>query len=82
MPLAWDAKLLLFTVREPFPTKNTGATVVTGTIQGGRPFTVASQMAEQGVVFSDGIEQDFVCFNAPATVRITVAERRGRLVAE
>jgi len=77
----WNANVLLFTVREPFPTRVTGATVVTGQIETMRPFAVASQMAEEGVVFSDGIESDFVAFNAPAMVRVTVAERRGKLVA-
>jgi len=37
-------------------------------------------MAEGGVIFSDGIEADFLEFNAGARVEIAVATRRGRLV--
>ena len=38
-------------------------------------------MAENGVIFSDGIEADFLEFNSGAEARIAVAERQGRLVA-
>jgi hypothetical protein len=37
-------------------------------------------MSEGGVIFSDGIEADYLEFNAGARVEIAVAERRGRLV--
>ena len=39
-----------------------------------------SLMPENGVVFSDGIEADFLEFNSGTEARIGVAERRGRLV--
>ena len=42
--------------------------------------TVAYEMAERGVIFSDGIEADFLEFNSGALVTISVAERQGRLV--
>jgi hypothetical protein len=37
-------------------------------------------MAENGVIFSDGIEADFLAFNAGTSVEIRVAKRVGRLV--
>ena len=36
--------------------------------------------AEGGVIFSDGIEADFLEFNAGARAVVDVAARRGRLV--
>lgn len=37
-------------------------------------------MAQHGVIFSDGIEQDYVQFNAGVTATITLAERKAHLV--
>jgi hypothetical protein len=38
-------------------------------------------MPERGVIFSDGIEADFLEFNSGSKATISVAERQGRLVA-
>lgn len=38
-------------------------------------------MPENGVVFSDGIEADFLQFNSGTQATIGIARRRGRLVA-
>ena len=80
-PMGWDADYLYFTVREPFPSRTTAATLVFGAVTAGEPLRVLSQMAENGVIFSDGIEADFLEFNSGAEARIAVAERRGQLVA-
>jgi NAD kinase len=77
---AWDAKYLFYTVREPFPTHTTGASMVFGRITSQRPLMLNSQMAENGVIFSDGIEKDFLEFNSGTRAVITIAERRGVLV--
>ncbi len=79
-PMGWDADYLYFTVREPFPSHTTAATVVFGTVTTREPLRLTSQMAESGVIFSDGIEADFLEFNSGAEAQITVAERKGRLV--
>lgn len=39
-----------------------------------------SLMAENGVIFSDGVEADRLDFNAGAEVAIGIAEQRGRLI--
>jgi hypothetical protein len=39
-------------------------------------------MAENGVIFSDGIEADDLDFNSGTEAAIGVAERQGRLVAD
>lgn len=77
---AWDADYLYFTVREPFPTRSTGASVVFGKVTAAAPLTLTSLMAENGVIFSDGVEKDFIEFNSGSRVTLTLAERKGVLV--
>jgi NAD kinase len=76
----WDASYLCFTVREPFPSKTTSASLVFGQITPNQSLTLISHMAENGVIFSDGIEQDFLEFNSGTRAVISLAERQGRLV--
>ena len=77
---AWDANCLFYVVREPFPTQTTGASIVFGQITSKTPLMLNSQMAENGVIFSDGIEKDFLEFNSGTQAVITIAERQGLLV--
>jgi NAD kinase len=78
--LQWGSNYLCFSVREPFPSKTTGVSLVFGTISNSKPLQVLSQMPENGVIFSDGIEADFLSFNSGVMARIEVAEKKGRLV--
>jgi len=77
---AWDANYLFFTVREPFPTKTTGTSLVFGRVTPETPLILESRMAENGVIFSDGIEKDFLEFNSGTQAVIGIAERKGVLV--
>lgn len=77
----WDADRLFFTVREPFPSRTTQATLVFGEVAPEEPLEIESFMAERGVIFSDGIEADFLEFNSGIRATIGIAERKGRLVA-
>ncbi len=45
-----------------------------------QPLILSSAMADNGVIFSDGMEMDYLAFNAGAVARIEVAGRRARLV--
>jgi len=54
--------------------------LVFGKITKGQPLRVLSQMPENGVIFSDGIESDFLAFNSGVEATITVADRIGRIV--
>ena len=76
---AWDSDYLYYSVREPFPSLTTGAEMVFGKISG-EPLRVISQMPENGVIFSDGIEQDFLQFNSGIEVKISVAKKKGYLI--
>lgn len=76
----WDARQLYFSVREPFPSKKTAASMVFGKITESSPMKLVSQMPGNGVIFSDGVESDFLEFNSGMTAAITVAEKCGQLV--
>ncbi len=78
--LPWDAPKLVFTVREPFPSRTTSTELVFGHVTETSPLVLESHMAERGVIFSDGIEADFLEFNSGARVEIRIAERQGHLV--
>lgn len=77
---AWNSDYLYFTVREPFPSKASAATLVFGKVTSNSPLKIVSQMPEHGVIFSDGIESDFLEFNSGTEAAISLAEKRGRLV--
>ncbi len=73
-----DSRYLYFSVREPFPSKATGTSIVFGKIQ--NHMQIDSRMPENGVIFSDGMESDFLEFNSGASVRIQIADKTGNLV--
>lgn len=66
-------------VREPFRSVATGTDLRAGRFSGA-PLTVVSRMNEGGVVFSDGIEQDFIAFDWGRRVALTPASRSLNLV--
>jgi hypothetical protein len=72
---------LVFVVREPFPSPATGTSITTGRIVPGRPLVVHSEMPEGGRVFSDGIVERALDWNAGSTLTVTVGERFVRRVA-
>jgi NAD kinase len=76
----WDANYLYFSVREPWPSKITSAGITYGRITPTKPLILVSNMPENGIIFSDGIETDFVQFNSGTLATITIADRKGRLV--
>lgn len=78
--LPWDHPNLYFTVREPFPSRTTSADLVFGEIGSRAPLKITSQMPEDGVIFSDGVESDFLEFNSGVEATIMLAEKRGRLI--
>lgn len=79
-PFAWDATKLQFAVREPFPSRSSGAELVFGAIAQGQSLEVRSLMGGNGVIFSDGIESDYLEFNAGVSARFAVSRRVGRLI--
>jgi hypothetical protein len=76
----WDAKYLYYSIREPFPSKTTSTNLVAGKVTVKEPLKIMSLMPENGVIFSDGIENDYLQFNSGISVTITLAEKVGLLV--
>ncbi len=78
--VAWDADYLFFSVREPWPSKTSGAEITFGKVTSKTPLVVISKMPENGVIFSDGIESDHLDFNSGTEAVVTVAGKKGYLV--
>jgi NAD kinase len=76
----WDAKHLQFSVREPFVSHTSGAGIVFGRIPAGSFLQITSNMPQNGVIFSDGVEEDFLEFNSGSIARIGLSERTLQLV--
>lgn len=79
--LDWEDRRLLFAVREPFVSKVTSAGLVAGVLEEGQQLNVESQMPSGGVIFSDGVEADFLEFNSGAVARVSAAGTCARLVS-
>ena len=76
----WDADWLIYSVREPFPSKVTRTSMIYGVIHPDKPLKVTSNMAENGVIFSDGIESDYLNFNSGTEATVTLADHKASLV--
>jgi NAD kinase len=76
----WEANHLVYSVREPFPSKASGASLVFGWVTSAEPLRLRSLMPENGVIFSDGIEADYLEFTSGTEAIIDMAEKKGRLV--
>lgn len=76
----WDADYLYFSVREPFESRTSGVRISFGKITADSPLVITSNMAHNGVIFSDGIENDFLEFNSGKIATVSVADRKARLV--
>lgn len=76
----WADRRLRFCVREPYPSRTTGTGIVCGELADGEELILRSDMARDGVLFSDGVPDDAIAFSSGMEVRITVAARQGRLV--
>lgn len=80
MTLAWEDLRLLFAVREPLVSRQSQAGLVAGLLEEGWRLVVESRMPSEGVIFGDGVEQDYLDFSAGATVEIRTAAEQARLV--
>lgn len=71
---------LYFAVREPFKSKKSEAGICGGLIKQGNKLIIESLMPNNGFIFSDGIEQDFLHFNSGAIAEIKLSEEEAILV--
>jgi NAD kinase len=71
---------LLFAVREPFQSIRTQIGITAGIINKQNNLTIESLMPTSGVIFSDGIETDFLRFNSGSIATIGIAKETAKLV--
>ena len=76
----WNDDKLIFVVREPFLSKVSQTSVGYGIITQGEKLKITSHMPTKGVIFSDGIEADFLNFNTGSSVEIGIAVEKANLV--
>jgi NAD kinase len=76
------AEELRFSVREPFVSQVSKADIVYGSLGARESLEIASQMPHNGVIFSDGIESDFLSFDSGRVATIAVAKRKLHLLRQ
>jgi NAD kinase len=80
LALGWESDRLWFSVREPFVSRTSAAGIVFGQLAPGQELVITSHMPEHGVIFSDGIESDYLAFNSGLIARVGLAERKAHLI--
>ena len=81
-PFSREERKLVFVVREPFVSRVSGAQIVAGTVEEGTTLSIESHMPRNGVIFSDGVEADFLAFNSGAIAHVGVAPEIANLVVK
>ena len=71
---------LLFAVREPFQSIRTQTGITAGVIKNQNILTIESLMPTNGIIFSDGIETDFLNFNSGSIATIGIAPETAKIV--
>lgn len=71
---------LAFFVREAFPSRLTGTSLVEGSLPEGQTLEVVSEMNQDGVLFGDGIEEDRLDFGWGVRATLRVSALRLHLV--
>ncbi|MBK5721427.1 hypothetical protein JGH11_11135 [Dysgonomonas sp. Marseille-P4677] len=71
---------LLFAVREPFKSIRTQTDIAIGMINNKNSLRIESLMPTGGIIFSDGIESDFLQFNSGTIATIGIANETANLV--
>jgi len=71
---------LFFVVREPFKSIRTQTGITAGLIELKSQLVIESLMPVNGVIFSDGVEADFLNFNSGSVATIGIAEETACLV--
>lgn len=79
-PMTWEEPRLRWAVREPYRSKQSQADMVAGVIESNDEVIIESLMPNSGVIFSDGIEGDFLQFNSGTIAHISVSKQQAKLV--
>ncbi len=80
LTMNWSDDRLAFVVREPFRSKHSAVNLTAGFIQAREKLVIESLMPSHGVIFSDGMEADYITFNSGTRVEIGLAAHKATLV--
>lgn len=78
--IAPDDRRAVYFAREPWPSKVTGCALTFGEIGQNINLSLTSRMNEGGVIFADGVEQDYLRFNWGIEAKVTLSGRTLNLV--
>jgi NAD kinase len=78
--MPWDTNQLVYVVREPFQSKYSRIDLSAGLIRPNEKLVIESFMPSNGIIFSDGIEADFINFNSGTKVEIGTASQKAMLI--
>jgi hypothetical protein len=78
LPTPTEPRLAFF-VREAFPSVASSTDLTQGSVSAEHRFAITSRM-DDGVIFGDGMEADYLRFDWGVTAQLSVAEQRLRLV--
>jgi NAD kinase len=70
-----------FFAREPWPGRHSGTTMSHGRFGDGGGIFVTSRMNSGGVIFADGVEQDFLRFDWGVTATVSLSQQTLNLIA-
>ena len=70
-----SARELRFSVREPFASRTSSADIVCGHVTDDVGLSIVSRMPRGGTIFSDGMEEDFLSFEAGVRATIGISGR-------
>lgn len=79
LPLTPEERAVAYFIREPFPSIATGTSLRAGKLVD-EPIEVTSRMNDGGVIFADGMEQDFLAFDWGRRVSVAPAAHALHLV--
>ncbi|MFT5669175.1 MAG: NAD kinase [Vicingaceae bacterium] len=80
MGMDWEDNKLVFVVREPFRSKYSQIDLTAGLITNNNSLKIESFMPSNGIIFSDGIETDFLKFNSGSIVEIGIAKQKAMII--
>ena len=76
----WADKKLVYSVREPFPSLYSKADNCFGMISDDEKLIIRSETPDNAVIFSDGIQEDFIEFSSGTVATVSIADKNGVLV--
>ncbi|MEO9820985.1 MAG: hypothetical protein ABJ370_07505 [Paracoccaceae bacterium] len=78
--IAPEDRRAAFFAREPWPSQISGCEISSGEISDQNKLLISSRINDGGVIFADGIEQDFLSFDWGVQAHVTMSDKRLNIV--